>query len=150
MEPFPFWAQVRRAVGPGVSLQLIVVQPGWGLGKRLSRASFLVRYLPLCCLGEPEGCGEVKPPPGSSVQGRGSTLHQLSERKGDARAPRSADVGWCLGVGVFAGCLGNDCVSPQIGCSSKAQRQDGTCLPKPPKRGAWGCCLDTRHRGLRY
>lgn len=107
-EPFPFWAQVRRAVGPGVSLQLIAAQPGQGLEKRLSRASFLMRYLPLCCLREREGCGEVKHPPGSSVQGWGSALCQLSERKGGAGAQRLAGAGWCLGVRIFTGCLGSD------------------------------------------
>lgn len=47
-----FGVQVHWAVGPGVSLQLITVQPGRGLGKRFDKASFLLRYLPHCCLRE--------------------------------------------------------------------------------------------------
>lgn len=129
MEPFPFWAQVRRALGPGVGLQLIAAQPGQGLGKRLSIASFLPRDLLLCCFGEPEGCGEVKCPSacleaacsrgGEPSRGRGSALRQPSERKEGARALCSAGVGWCLGVGMFARRLGSDRVGPHIGCSKQ-------------------------------
>jgi len=84
--------------------------------------------LPLYCCREP----------GSGVPGRGSALRWPSERRGGAGAPRSAGAGWCLGVGMLTGCWGSDRVGPQVGRSSKAWWQDGTCLPKPPKRGAWG------------
>lgn len=88
-EPFLFWVQVRRAVRAGVTLQLITAQPGRGLGKRFSKALFLLKYLPLCCLGEVKRQQGKEP---DRVQWWGSAFCQPSGWKEGAGAPRSAGV----------------------------------------------------------